>query len=164
VKELIIALESEISDARLGLPDEIFYFVGRLTPFVNVDLLLRDSNGRCFFSWRDDPYSGAGWHLPGGIIRYKETFINRVHEVARLELGIELEGVAGPIAINEIIDDPKKERAHFISLLYECRVSATTEVLIERLASEDPNKFLLQKGVPLNLLKWHDIYTEYINR
>jgi colanic acid biosynthesis protein WcaH len=40
---------------------------------VNVDLFISDDQGRVLLTWRDDEIFGAGWHIPGGMIRYKET-------------------------------------------------------------------------------------------
>jgi colanic acid biosynthesis protein WcaH len=34
--------------------------------------------GRTLLTWRDDESFGAGWHVPGGIIRYKETAADRI--------------------------------------------------------------------------------------
>ena len=83
IQEAIKYLEGQIVDPRVGLPSEIFYFITRLTPMVNVDLLIKDENGRSLLSWRDDKFSGSGWHIPGGIVRYKEKMKNRLNEVAK---------------------------------------------------------------------------------
>eukprot|EP01037_Dinobryon_pediforme_P002305 gene2305-2344_t len=45
-----------------GLVDDLFYFVGRLTPYVNVDLLIRHPEHGVLMTWRDDEHSGKGWH------------------------------------------------------------------------------------------------------
>ena len=65
-------IEKKINNPKKGLPDEIFYFVGRLTPYINVDLLIKSPTEGTLMTWRDDKYSGKGWHLPGGIIRFRE--------------------------------------------------------------------------------------------
>jgi ADP-ribose pyrophosphatase YjhB (NUDIX family) len=84
---LINTLEESISDPRRGLPEELFLFASRITPLVNVDLLVKDKLGKTLLTWRDDGYYPPSWHIPGGIIRYKETFAERIKEVARTELG-----------------------------------------------------------------------------
>ena len=68
---MIAALEAEIGDPRHGLPEEVFRLVSRLTALINVDLLIQDEGRRTLLTWRDDEFYGAGWHIPGGIIRYK---------------------------------------------------------------------------------------------
>ena len=38
--KIINQVETNVENPRICLPDDIFYFVGRLTPFVNVDFLI----------------------------------------------------------------------------------------------------------------------------
>ena len=59
------------------LGKNVFELVSTLTPMINVDLLIKNEMGQTLFSWRDDIHSGKGWHLPGGIIRLKETLEER---------------------------------------------------------------------------------------
>ena len=114
---LIKSLEEYVKNPEIGLPDEIFYLVGRLTPYVNIDLLIKIPNLGSVLTWRDDPHTGSGWHIPGGIVRLREDIHERVRKVANLELGVELESISGPIEVNQIISK-QKERSHFISLLF----------------------------------------------
>ena len=83
--------------------------------------LIKDKKGRTLLAWRNDKYSGAGWHVPGGIIRYKEKMEKRINEVAKLEIGTKVKFNKEPLAINQIILN-QKERAHFISFLFYCAV------------------------------------------
>ena len=64
-------LENQIKNPSKGLPQEIFFFISRITPMINVDLLIKDEKGRTLLAWRDDEFY-KGWHIPGGIIRFKE--------------------------------------------------------------------------------------------
>ena len=90
ISEAIAILDKETVNPQAGLPDEVFRFVSRITPLVNIDLLIKDDSGRTLLSWRDDRYSGTGWHLPGGIIRFKEAMETRVKKVMESEIGIEI--------------------------------------------------------------------------
>ena len=54
IHKVIEFLDKQISNLSLGLPEEIFLFVSRTTPLVNVDLLIKDENGRTLLSWRDE--------------------------------------------------------------------------------------------------------------
>ena len=101
------------------MPEDIFYFVGRLTPYINVDLIIRCPINGVLLTWRNDKFSGKGWHIPGGIIRFKEKIKERIKKVGINELGIKINNFKGPVEINEIIVN-QKERSHFISLLFEC--------------------------------------------
>ena len=130
IAEAIAILDKKIVNPQAGLPDEVFRFVSRTTPLVNVDLLIKDDSGRTLLSWRDDRYSRTGWHLPGGIIRFKETLGTRVKKVAELEIGVEIKFDPSPIAINQIINE-HDTRSHFISILYKCFLSKKFVVKIK---------------------------------
>ena len=55
---------------------------------VNVDLLIHNPN-KVLFVMGSDKFYGPGWHIPGGIIRFKESLITRLKKVALKELNIE---------------------------------------------------------------------------
>ena len=81
------AIESTINDPQEGLPEVVFLFVTRHTPMINVDLLIRDAEGRVLLTWRDDGYEHSpGWHIPGGIIRYKCQATSETDPLAPLKL------------------------------------------------------------------------------
>ena len=69
IKTAISVLDESVDNPEVGLPEELFRFVSRLTVMVNIDLLVKDELNRVLLSWRDTEFSGAGWHVPGGIIR-----------------------------------------------------------------------------------------------
>ena len=117
----ISTLESAVGDPHQGLPEEAFLFVSRVTPLVNVDLLIQDDDGRTLLTWRDDELCGSGWHVPGGIIRYKEMAADRIRACALGELGAEVTFESTPVLLYEAILD-QRTRGHFISMLYRCRL------------------------------------------
>jgi colanic acid biosynthesis protein WcaH len=126
--EQIFAAIDELAPApENGLPIELFRFLSRIMPLVNVDLLVRDKELGTLLTWRHDENYGPGWHVPGGIIRYKETAEARIVATARRELGTEVEFEAEPIHIEQAIDPVQRERGHFISLLYRCRLLGSPE-------------------------------------
>ena len=53
---------------------------------VNVDLLIRNDRREILLTWRHDELY-HGWHVPGGVMRYKERLADRVAAVAHIELG-----------------------------------------------------------------------------
>ncbi len=141
----IEALEAAIGDPREGLPEDVFLFVSRLVPLINVDLLIQDGRGRTLLTWREDEFFGAGWHVPGGVIRYRETAAARVQACAREELGAEVSFDPGPLFVMEMIRD-KRDRGHAVSLLYRCRLLSPPEPAREA-----------GPGIPsTGTWRWHD--------
>jgi ADP-ribose pyrophosphatase YjhB (NUDIX family) len=119
--ELISALLAAIGDSRAGLPEDVFRFVSRLTPLLNVDLLIQDERRRTLLTWRDDEFYGPGWHVPGGIVRFKETMVDRIRACARQELGAEVTSDAAPIHLLEGVRS-EDTRGHHVSMLFRCRL------------------------------------------
>jgi colanic acid biosynthesis protein WcaH len=117
-------IRSAVGDARGGLPEDVFLFVSRLTPLVNVDLLIQDARGRTLLTWRDDELFGSGWHVPGSVIRYKEFATDRVRTCARAELGATVTCDPAPVLLVEAIAAGQEYRGHAISLVYRCRLES----------------------------------------
>lgn len=69
------------------LGKELFEFCSSIVPVLNVDVLLVNSEERYLLTWRDDDFYGPGWHVPGGVVRHKETLENRVKQVVKTECG-----------------------------------------------------------------------------
>ena len=113
-------IKSYVEDPTNGLPEELFSYATTITPMINVDLLVKNEKGHVLMSWRDD-MCRTGWHIPGGIIRYKETFHDRIIKVGKNELHTDIIHDDGPCRINQIILD-QDVRGHFISLLFKCYV------------------------------------------
>ncbi|MFA5880512.1 MAG: NUDIX domain-containing protein [Candidatus Margulisiibacteriota bacterium] len=161
ILDAIKILDQESPNPLQGLPEEIFLFITRSTPMINVDLLIKDERGRTLLSWRNDTFHEPGWHIPGGIIRYKEEISTRIIKVAENEIGIKLDFKPQPIAMNEIILE-QRNRGHFISLLYQCFLSADYELLNHNLVKTDQGYLAWHDHCPLNLIKVHEIYREFI--
>jgi colanic acid biosynthesis protein WcaH len=141
----IEAVESALGDPARGLPEEVFLFASRITPLLNVDLLIRDESSRTLLSWRDDEFYGTGWHIPGGIIRYKESWADRIRVCAGTELGAEVSVQPTPILVSEHIRS-RPTRGHFVSLLFECRLRTPP----------DPSREA-RDGLPVRgHWRWHD--------
>ena len=78
LKYLIDELDSIIEDPDSGLPEEVFLLASRITAMVNVDLLIRNDSNETLLTWRGGSYYSPGWHIPGGIVRYKESMYERI--------------------------------------------------------------------------------------
>lgn len=157
-RRCIEALEATIVDSRSGLPEDVFLFVSRLTPLVNVDLLIQDERSRTLLTWRDDVFFGSGWHVPGGIIRYKESAETRILACAREELGTDVSWEPAPVLVSETIHAPRS-RGHFISLLFRCRLLGELDDS-RRAAADRPEagQWRWHEGCPPNLI---DVQSQY---
>lgn len=161
INKTIELLEKQIPNPSMGLPKEVFLFISRLTPMVNVDLLIKDENGRTLLSWREDQYAGFGWHLPGGIVRFKETLEKRVQKVAETEIGAVVEFYSVPIAVNQFICN-HDSRGHFISLLYKCFLFSNYVPKNIDLKENDNGFLKWHDSCPTNLIKVHEIYRKFV--
>jgi colanic acid biosynthesis protein WcaH len=159
----IATLVKRVPNPSKGLPDEVFYYISRTTPLVNVDLLIKDEKGRTLLSWRDDKYAGKGWHVPGGIVRFKETLETRVRKVAKTEIGTIVSFDPIPMAINQLIHSEPSIRSHFISILYKCFLPGTFIPQNKGLSAEDRGYLLWHDRCPANLIKVHANYRKYID-
>ena len=163
IADAIAVLNKHVPNPSAGLPDELFVYISRITPLVNVDLLIKDEKERTLLSWRNDQYSGKGWHVPGGIVRFKENLERRLLKVAETEIGAAVKFDPAPIAINEIIDNKLSARGHFISILYKCFLSSKFILKNTGLSDKDAGYLMWHSSCPANLIKYHEIYRSYIS-
>ena len=159
--EAIKFLEKQIQNPSEGLPEPVFLFISRLTPMVNVDLLIKDENNRTLLSWRDDVFHDPGWHIPGGIVRFKEKMEKRIQKVAETEIGTVVEFEPVPIAVNEFICE-RDTRGHFISLLYKCFLSGKYVPKNIGLTEKDMGYLKWHDSCPSNFVKQQKIYRKFI--
>jgi colanic acid biosynthesis protein WcaH len=162
IQDAVVALDAHVKDPRQGLPDDVFYYISRTTPLVNVDLLIKDERGRTLLSWRDDPYCGRGWHVPGGIVRFQEDISTRIRKVAAQEIKAEVAFEEAPIAVHELIHPDRRNRSHFISLLYKCSLPPAFVPANLGVTEKEAGFLAWHEGCPQDLIKVHDIYRKYI--
>jgi colanic acid biosynthesis protein WcaH len=163
IKRAIDKIDSLNEDPRRGLPEDLFLFASRITPMVNVDLLIKNERGQTLLTWRDDGYWRPGWHIPGGIIRYQESISERIRAVARTELGAEVAFRPTPLAIKEIMNPNRRVRGHFISFLYLCSLTTAPDNGLQYRSGQPlANQWMWHATCPENLIPVHEIYREYI--
>ena len=154
---------SKIGNAREGLPEDVFLLVSQLTPLVNVELLIKDEEQGTLLTWRHDEFYGPAWHLPGGIVRFKELASTRIKKVAKSELEATVSFDSEPIEVNEIMNKNRDIRGHFFSLLYSCKLTST---LNKNSAFKEENPingyWRWFKDCPDNLVFQHEIYRQKI--
>ena len=150
-----------IDDPQVGLPEEVFLFATEITPMVNVDLLIRDESNRILLSWRDDPYHGKGWHVPGGILRVRESFDDRIHKTALNEIGCDVNYTKTPIDIVPIVSFDRKTRCHFISFIFECQLNDSFEIDNGQKKRNEIGFLEWFKRYPEDMIKEHEFYKKY---
>ena len=158
-REAVEIISSSVSDAHVGLPEDVFLLVSTITPLVNVDLLIRNEAGAVLLTWRDDRYSGPGWHVPGGIVRYKERLEDRIQAVAVSEVGATVTSNPAPLAVNEILISDRRERGHFISMLYECSLIGFPRANMRHVGgTPQSGHWQWFDHCPRDLIESHEIY------
>jgi colanic acid biosynthesis protein WcaH len=162
-KKAIQSLESLVGNPSEGLPEDLFLFVTSITPIINVDLLIRNEQNHTLLTWRDDGYYSPGWHIPGGIIRYKETIPERINAVAANELGAAIRFNEVPLAINEVIHPSRRIRGHFISLLYECTlISPLDQNRRYQGGIPRPGEWAWHTKCPDAIISVHEMYRKFM--
>jgi len=159
-KGAIKFLEKQIKNPSEGMPEEIFFFISKITPMINVDLLIKDEKGRTLLAWRDDDFY-KGWHIPGGIIRFKEKSETRIQKVAKREIGYKIKFDPAPMAIYQVMAR-RNTRGHFISLLYKCFLSNKFVLKNKGLSKKDAGYLMWHDSCPRELLKCQCMYKKYI--
>jgi len=157
-----------------GLPEEVFLEVSSVMPIPNVDLLVTDDNNQILLSWRDDPFYGQGWHLPGGCIRFKESMADRIHKTALAEIGCDVLFDKEPLAVRDVIVDFNRPnlhdqsiRAHNLAILYKCKLTKPDIVeIFDSHAGERPQRGELRwfNVIPSNILSVHTVYNDVFTK
>jgi ADP-ribose pyrophosphatase YjhB (NUDIX family) len=162
---LISKIKGQAPQPKLGLPQELFYYVSETTPLINVDLLIKDAQGRTLLTWRDDQFYGPAWHIPGGIIRFKETMESRIHQVALRELQAQVRFHTTPVCVTELMNAERDVRGHFISLLFACELTSLPDASKAYLGQGDPipEQWAWHDRAPEHLLSVHERFRGHIN-
>ena len=161
---LLERVSQHVADPRVGLPQELFYFVSSLTPMVNVDLLIKNKKGQTLLTWRADRFHGPAWHIPGGIIRFKETIGDRIEKVAKSEIGCGVRFSEVPMDVRGLVNTERDVRGHFISLLYVCELQGDPAPSMKAdLADPRAGEWAWHETAPHNLIKAHETFRQLIN-
>jgi ADP-ribose pyrophosphatase YjhB (NUDIX family) len=150
-----------VPDPSAGLPEDVFRMVSALTPLVTVDLLIKDEQGNTLLTWRDDERFGRGWHVPGGILRYKEMLAERVHACARAELGCDVDAENRALTMIEAIT-AHRTRGHHLSFLYRCRLAGALDDRRRAGDPPQPGQWRWHRGAPPDLLPAQAEYAQFL--
>lgn len=161
--ELINIIKKGNFNPEEGLPEELFLFVSSIMPLVNVDLLIKDETDRVLLSWRDDEFTGIGWHLPGGILRFKDSLEKRIQIVAQEELCYFESMHPKLIQFDQNISPHNFDiRSHFISFLFDCQISSSFIPINKNLKYKEPGYVMWHKKCPEDLIECQNNYRKFI--
>ncbi|MDP2849309.1 MAG: NUDIX hydrolase [Humidesulfovibrio sp.] len=163
LQEILASVRASIDNPNAGLPEDVFLFISALTPLVNVDLLIRDRNGRVLLAWRDDPYYECGWHVPGGILRYQESLEERLQKTAEHELGCRVDVEQPRLDVVELIHPGQKHRGHFLTFIYACRLPDHWDIQQQPQSPGEPGHLEWHNTFPKNMIPVHSFYSKYFS-
>lgn len=153
-------LEKSCVHEENGLPQDIFHFFSRHIPIANVDLLIKDADKNTLLAWRNDKFGGTGWHIPGGVIKYKEKIDECINRTSLREIGTKVViDSHTPITIVEMFKE-HQTRGHFIALLFRCYLTGNYLLPNQTPNTEDCLKWF--DKCPDNLIPIHECYRKYI--
>ncbi|WP_146201815.1 NUDIX hydrolase [Teichococcus aestuarii] len=152
------SLLARLSGRGASLPKPLFRFITEVSATANVDLLVRDGEGRVLLAWRDDAF-GTGWHVPGSIIRHREDMAHRIEACARDEFGCAVEAAERPVALLQIFDD----RGHSISLCYPAMLRGSPgKRIVEPGGTPEAGDLCWFTELPAALYPSHFVYREVL--
>jgi ADP-ribose pyrophosphatase YjhB (NUDIX family) len=165
IADAVAVINESLPDSMAGLPEDVFYLISRLTPMINVDLLIVNERNEKLLTWREDQFYGPGWHIPGGIIRFKELAETRISKVAELELSTTVSSELRPLLIREIMNPNRDIRGHFISMVYKCKLTGPLNVSDQAPSSDKilNGQWRWFDAMPPNMIKPHLQFESLIN-
>ena len=114
----LVSLLKKVKSTSSGLPEEVFNALTHLIPFIALELVFLNSKGEILLTWRGDKY-WRGWHFPGGLLRYRESFEKRIKETAKRELGVRVKS----FKFLFIENGRTSVRSHDVSLVFKIQYS-----------------------------------------
>ncbi len=155
---------ASVGNARDGLNKPLFLFISQLVPMVNVDLLIKNARGQTLLTWREDEFYGPGWHVPGGIIRFKELAETRIQKTAQAELGVSVIAAPNPVCVKEVMAKNRDVRGHFVSMLYPCTLVGELNAALAYQPDmpDQQGHWQWHDGCPENMIPQHHMYSAYM--
>lgn len=109
-----------IAQPKQDIPQLIFDALATFMPFIAVEVIVVNRKGEMLLTWREDRY-WRGWHFPGGLLRFGESFEERLQKTVRRELGVKIKSHKFLAPKNY----GRHERGHDVSLLFLCQLTGS---------------------------------------
>jgi len=149
-------------DAKKGLGMDLYEAVSQLVPSISIELIITDETSKAkILIWREDKLYGPGWHVPGGVLRFKETMAMRAEKVLEDEIGTPAKFVEGPLGVHEIFNNTRDIRGHFIAFVFAASLQGSPPE--DRRAGSNPRNGQWQwfRRCPDNLIRNQDQLRAY---
>ena len=157
-------------DGSIGLPENLFLLISSLIPIPNVDLLIINKSGEILLSRRNDQFFEKSWHIPGGCMRFRDSFEKCIQETSLREIGCEVRFNPNPIAIRNVIRKDtnekrdKRERGHNVAILFECTIPDDFEIDNKDLNEMDNGYLKWFKKIPKDFMKIQYAYEDVLTK
>ena len=119
----LVKLLGKVKNPHKGLPEPLFSALTKIVPFASCEIVIMNHKKELFLTWRDDEW-WQGWHFPGGLMRYKESFERSLQNTAKRELGIRLSSFKFIFPVNY----NKGPRGHSVSFIFLCQTRQKPKV------------------------------------
>lgn len=113
----------KIKHPERGLEQGVFDALCSLVTHTACELVIVNNKNEILLTFRKDKF-WEGWHFPGGLLRYKESFLARLKLVVKLELKVKLVSAKFLFPINYI----NSKRGHDVSLVFLCKLEKALKV------------------------------------
>lgn len=155
----------DLVDGKAGIGKGLFETISSLTPAISVELIIKNVDQKYnLLTWRDDGLYGPGWHVPGGVVRFKERLNSRVEKVLEEEIGVPALSINGPIDFHEVFNEKRDTRGHFICFVFKVMIAENPPVEMKaggELISQGHWRWF--KECPKNLIENQKPLIRYLN-
>lgn len=130
-----------LKKVKLPAPYPVFRALCKSVPMVAVNVAVMPDNRRLLLTYREDEFY-KGWHIPGSILRYRESLADVFERIGRQELKMK---IRRPRFINYFIE--RSARGHELVLLFAVRTAGAPKVG-RYFSLKRPPKDLLREQTP----------------
>lgn len=120
---ILAKISGRIKNPKKGLPQGLFEVLCKLVVFPATEVVVINDKQEILLTWRDDKW-WKGWHIPGGLIRFGESFEQRLKQVVKNELKTELKSFKFLFAENYALE----KRGHTIGNFFLCELKGKPKV------------------------------------
>jgi colanic acid biosynthesis protein WcaH len=113
----------KIKNPKQGLPEPVFEALCKLVVFPATEVVIINDRREILLTFRNDKW-WKGWHVPGGLLRFGETFEQRLKQVVKNELGAELKSFKFLFVENYKLE----KRGHTMGNFFLCELKGKPKV------------------------------------